>query len=79
MDDARRVGVSEGPRYLDDDVQGTIRGEGTTPEDSFQGLPFQPLQHQVDAALAVAHVEERADVGVVQVGCRLRLPSEEVL
>ena len=74
MHEAVGVRVGDGVGNLDRRLDGTLHVERPAGHLGAQRLPFQELERQIDAAVVLAGVEERGDVGVRQHrhGARLR-------
>ncbi len=76
VDDPLAVRRLERRGDLGSEPQGLIDGEQPSGEAFCKGLPLEQFHHQVLDAVLVAHVVERADVRVRQLGDGLRLPLE---
>ena len=76
MDDALLMRALQRVRYLDGDLQQLLGRKRALLQPLVQGLALQVLHHQEVHARLVAHVVQRADVGVGQGGYRLGLAVE---
>ena len=79
MDDAAFVCVGQPLRHLHRDTHCLPDRNGPACQLRRQGLPLQELEHQVGALLAEPQFEERYDVGVRELRCRLGLLQQPLL
>ena len=76
MDDARGVGHVQGIGDLDGELQQRIQIQGTAGDLVGQDAAVEVLHDDESAAVLLPDVMDRADVGVIEGGCRLRLALE---
>src|SRR5262245_3040124 len=76
MDDAGAVRRIKRIRHLDPDVDGLMDPGRAMRQQIAQGLTLEQLHHQVWAALVLADVVNRADVGMVQRRCGTGFAAE---
>ncbi len=79
VDDAVAMGIAESLRDVGGDGGGPHRRERSlASDDRREGLPVDVLHDDEIRPLRLAPVEDRHDVRVGEVGCRLSLPAEAV-
>ncbi len=76
VDDAGRVGDGQGVGDLDGDGQRRKGDEGTAVQQLLERVALDELHHDVDEPVLLAHVVDRADVGVLEGRAQAGLPFE---